>query len=111
MLLLLLYAGLVWRVAGETDSESDESEYEDEEDHVPAGCASVSWLRSGEVATPEVGRLRVSDRGLVTGDLVADASAPLGQVRRSSRGRGAMPGTRGGGLSALRGQLTCDRLS
>ncbi len=30
-------AGLVWRVAGETDSEAEDSEYEDEEDHVPAG--------------------------------------------------------------------------
>ncbi len=29
--------GLVWRVAGETDSEAEDSEYEDEEDHVPAG--------------------------------------------------------------------------
>lgn len=35
--------GLVWRVAGETDSEAEDSEYEDEEDFVPAGHASVTW--------------------------------------------------------------------
>lgn len=38
------YTGLVWRVAGETDSENeDDSEYEDEEDYVPPGHASVTW--------------------------------------------------------------------
>ena len=30
-------------MAGETDSEADDSEYEDEEDYIPPGHASVTW--------------------------------------------------------------------
>lgn len=43
--------------------------------------ASVSWLSRGEVDNAEVRRLRVSDRNLVAGDIVARADAPLGQVQ------------------------------
>jgi len=34
----------VWRVAGDTDSEDEESEYESEEAHLPAGQVSIYLL-------------------------------------------------------------------
>ena len=43
-------AGLVWRVAGETDSEADDSEYEDEEDYIPPGHARVTWCAASNAA-------------------------------------------------------------
>jgi hypothetical protein len=43
-------AGLVWRVAGETDSEADDSEYEDEEDYIPPGHARVTWCAAPAAA-------------------------------------------------------------
>lgn len=73
--------GLVWRVAGEMDSENeDESEYEDEEDYVPPGHASVTWLSGPEGVHAELRRLRIADRSLVAGDIVAPVRAPLGQT-------------------------------
>ncbi len=73
----------MWRVAGDTDSEDEESEYESEEAHLPAGQASVSWLRRGETANEDVARLRVLDRQLMLGDVVAraDGGGDSGQVR------------------------------
>ena len=71
----------MWRVAGDTDSDDDESEYESEEAHLPAGQASVSWLRRGETANEDVARLRVLDRQLILGDVVARADGDSGQVR------------------------------
>ena len=52
----LFHAGLVWKVAGETDSEADDdSEYESEDGFVPAGHATVAWLRHKNMVGASVG--------------------------------------------------------
>ena len=71
----------MWRVAGDTDSDDDESEYESEDAHLSAGQASVSWLRRAETAKEDLARLRVLDRQLVLGDVVARVEGDSGQVR------------------------------
>jgi hypothetical protein len=71
----------VWRVAGDSDSEDEESEYESEDAHLPAGQASVSWLRRAVTANEEIARLRVLDRQLVLGDVVGRVEGDAGQVR------------------------------
>ena len=52
-------------------------------------CMQVAWLSEGPTtgepnevryADEDMGRLRVVDRGLMTGDVVASADNPLGQV-------------------------------
>jgi len=98
--------GLVWRVAGETESEGDPSDddYSTDSDagSLPEGGARVTWLqstapaRARAAAAPAPRRrppaetprpvledsadLRVVDRGLVSGDVVAAAAAPLGRT-------------------------------
>ena len=74
----------MWRVAGDSDSDDDDSEYESEEAHLPAGMASVSWLRDAATVNEEVARLRVLDRQLVLGDVVARAEGDTGQARAAA---------------------------
>ena len=73
----------MWRVAGDTESEDEEDESEYEDAHLPAGQASVSWLRRAVTANEDMARLRVLDRQVVMGDVVARAEGDAGQVRRA----------------------------
>ena len=48
---------------------------------MPEGHASVSWLKRRVTENEELTRLRVLDRQLVEGDVVARAAGDGGQVR------------------------------
>ena len=51
-----------------------------QDEHVPEGQASVSWLKRRITENEDLSRLRVLDRQLVAGDVVAAADGSDGQV-------------------------------
>jgi hypothetical protein len=78
-------AGLVWRVAGETDSEADDSEYEDEEDYIPPGHARVTWCAS--VTAARVPHVQAALQGIfvcMAGSGVAAAVETGSRVRSTA---------------------------
>ncbi|KAK9804890.1 hypothetical protein WJX72_010490 [[Myrmecia] bisecta] len=76
--------GLVWRVAGDVDSDdSEDDDSQVDEEPLADGQASVAWLcpdPPGAAQTELITGLQVLDRSLIVGDFVARASDPLGQT-------------------------------
>lgn len=51
-----------------------------QDEHVPEGHASVSWLKRRITENEDLTRLRVLDRQLVAGDVVTQADGDSAQV-------------------------------